>query len=393
MQSFKNKYTKIKGTSEVRRLPRLGKIRLGVKAVSKKTGNEYPKETSYFVCPDEVEKAYKDKFPDGKITELDVLFPINDPEIVFPQAYKWYGQTRGLKCIGDGKTAMRFNEDKSEIKEIECPCELLEQGKCQRRAHLLVILPGVNMGGIYQIDIGSFHSIVDINSGIDYVRALSHEILGVDRFALIPLVLKREARETHFDGGKQTHYTLHLYCNLNAEQWNQIKGDFRIISPDERIALPPVEDINPAFDEGTEVVEVDEENEKEEAEAKDAGPNESKKSNKEDLTAREKLIKKVEDLLEKIQIPEKEKEGIKGLIPTLNLDELINTAAKLEKFDSLKKEVIDKLYELPKKNRDNLLKDEEFMAEDKAAQLKDIRILRENLHSSAWDEENGKSKK
>ncbi len=259
MGNFKSRFTKIKGTSEVRRLPRLGKIRLGIKAISKKTGNEYPKETSYFICPDEVKEVYRDKFPNGEITSLDVMFPINDPEVVFPQAYKYYGQTRGLKCIGNGEIATRFSEDKSSIEEIECPCELLEQKKCQRRAHLLIILPKVNMGGIYQIDIGSFHSIVDINSGIDYVRALSQEILGIDRFALIPLVLKREPIETHFEGGKQTHYTLHLYSTLNAEQWNRIKSDFRIISPDERIALPPVEDINPAFDEGATVVEVEEE--------------------------------------------------------------------------------------------------------------------------------------
>jgi hypothetical protein len=259
MNGFKNKFAKIKGISEVRRLPRLGKIRLGVKAVSQKTGNEYPQETDYFVCPDEVNKVYKKEFPDGHITELDVMFPINDPEVVFPQAYKFYGSSKGLKCIGNGETAMRFNEDKSGAEEIECPCELLEEGKCGRKGNLMVMLPKVSMGGIYQIDIGSFNSIVDINSGIDYVRHLAFEVLGVDRFALIPLKLKRVPTETHHEGKRQTHYTLRLYCNLNASEWNRIKGDFRIISPDERIALPPVEDINPKFDEGATVVEVDDE--------------------------------------------------------------------------------------------------------------------------------------
>ena len=40
----------IKGLSEQRRLPRLGKIRLGVKKKNQK-GIEYPASTDYFVCP------------------------------------------------------------------------------------------------------------------------------------------------------------------------------------------------------------------------------------------------------------------------------------------------------------------------------------------------------
>lgn len=248
------KFTKIKGVSDVRRLPRLGKIRLGVKAISKKTGKEYPKETSYFVCPLEVQETYKDEFPNGEITSLDIMFPVNDPEVVFPQAYKFYGQTRGLKCIGNGEIANKFNEDGSGITQVACPCELLEQKKCQRRAHLLVMLPKVSLGGVYQIDLGSYHSIVDINSGIDYVRGLTKEILKVDRFALIPLVLKREERITHHEGGKQTHYTLHIYNILNADQWNSIRNDFKIISPP-HLALPPIEDINPEKDDGATIVE------------------------------------------------------------------------------------------------------------------------------------------
>ncbi len=40
----------IHGLSEVRRMPRVGKLRLGIKATSKKTGNQFPKAVDYFVC-------------------------------------------------------------------------------------------------------------------------------------------------------------------------------------------------------------------------------------------------------------------------------------------------------------------------------------------------------
>lgn len=277
-EKFKSKFTKIKGVSDKRRLPRLGKIRLGIKVVSTKTGKEYPKETSYFVCPPEVQEAYKKEFPDGKITSLDIMFPVNDPEVVFPQAYKFYGQTRGLKCIGNGEVANRFSEDGTGITEVECPCEFLEQKKCQRRAHLLVMLPKISLGGVYQIDVGSIHSIIDINSGIDYVRGLTREILGIDRFALIPLVLKREPKITHHEGGKQTHYTLHIYNMLNAEKWNELRTDFKIISPPQ-LALPPIEDVNPEQDNGAVVVEENGDEEKEpKKEEKKEEPKQKKKT-------------------------------------------------------------------------------------------------------------------
>jgi hypothetical protein len=50
----------IKGIPEIVRLPRLGKIRLGIK---KKTdaGVSYPSPTDYFVCPDELKKVFGEK--------------------------------------------------------------------------------------------------------------------------------------------------------------------------------------------------------------------------------------------------------------------------------------------------------------------------------------------
>ena len=42
MNGFKPQYSSIKGISDKRRLPRLNKIRLGIKKKSQKTGNEYP---------------------------------------------------------------------------------------------------------------------------------------------------------------------------------------------------------------------------------------------------------------------------------------------------------------------------------------------------------------
>jgi len=227
-----------------------------VKVVSPRTGKEYPKETEYFVVPPEVAKVYGDR-----PSELDVMLPINDIEAVFPQAYKWYGESKGLKCIGNGETAMRLNEKTQTMEERDCPCELLETNGCAKRAHLLVILPGINMGGVYQIDIGSYHSIVDINSGLDFVQAL------VGRFAMVPLKLKRVPKETNANGQRQLHHTLQVILDADVNMINTLRENTsRVLLSTKNIALPAPEDINPAFDEGAVVVSDEDESK---AESKD----------------------------------------------------------------------------------------------------------------------------
>lgn len=251
MKGFEGgKFTQIKGISDRRRLPRLGKIRLGYKVRNKggmtakcKHDPEevcmfcsHPVETEYFVCPNKVQEHYGEK-----PTELDVLLPVNEVGVVFPQRYIWYGQTKGPKCIGNGQEAQRSNN--GEVITMECPCEKLESGECTQRASLQVILPKVSMGGVWQIDTTSYHSIVDINSGIAYVAAMMQQLILEPRFAMIPLVLKRIARETHEGGVKGTHYTMHLHSNISMEQlvaWGERKFD--------RFALPAPEQVNPEQD-------------------------------------------------------------------------------------------------------------------------------------------------
>lgn len=259
MEEFKQEFTEVKGISAKRRLPRLGKIRLGIKVLNapdkinkekckcQEPGNPgcpyctHPKEVTYFVVPPEVEKIYG-----PKPTKLDIMFPLNDRGSVFPQAYKYYGYSIGLKCIGDGVKARQAQEDGT-FKEIVCPCKFLDSKRCSLRAHLLFILPKVNLGGIYQLDVGSYHSIVDVNSGIDYCRGIIESSLHIDRFAMIPLTLSREEKITHFEGRRQKHWTLQLNPNLTLEDLRELEKDTRILSPPD-VQLAPIEDKSPGYD-------------------------------------------------------------------------------------------------------------------------------------------------
>jgi len=92
----------IKGLTEQRRLPRLGKIRLGYKKKNK-NGVEYPVATDYFVCPPEVKDLYGEK-----PKRLDVIIPVEDDELWASQYYRQYSRSRGLICKGDGETCRRM---------------------------------------------------------------------------------------------------------------------------------------------------------------------------------------------------------------------------------------------------------------------------------------------
>jgi len=216
MRQFR-KVTKIKGLSEERRLPRLGKIKLGIKRKTAQ-GKEYPSEVDYFVVPPEIEAIF------GKEPkELEIMIPVNDIEQVLPTAYKWYGRSYGLKCIGDGKTGTR-SESNETLREYQCdPCPHRRspenpRGECNLVAHFLFMIPKHSLGGVYQIDTGSINSIIDLQSGLEYVARLVASVTGIERFNMIPLKLKRVPRETHGSGKKTMHYTLNIELAINEAQ-------------------------------------------------------------------------------------------------------------------------------------------------------------------------------
>lgn len=256
MTGFTQRITTIKGLSDRRRLPRLGRIRLGLKAVTP-SGKEYPKEVEYFVVPDEVRKVYG-----PKPTEIDIMLPLNDINSVFPCAYKHYGSGKGLKCSGDGEIAHRVNEKTKEMEQVSCPCSLLEEKKCKQTGTLMAMLPNVSVGGVYQVTTSSINSIIDINSGLDYVSAL----LG--RFAMVPLKLRRVKTETHHDDKKQNHYTLQVIFDGDITTINALRGDTLRVLEHPRFQLPAPLDENPEMD----AIDIVADEEDAEAAVSDQGP-------------------------------------------------------------------------------------------------------------------------
>lgn len=229
-------FTRINGLSNRRRYPIIGKIRLGIRALAK--SGSYPVETPYFVVSKEVQELYGEK-----PTELDVMFPSNNPDLIFPQSLRWYGNSHGLKCIGNRKQAQRLDERTFRFEPRECPCELLEKGECSERAQLLVMLPRISMAGLYQIDIGSSNSMIDINSYFDWMNT------HIGRFAMIQLKLRRVPRQMVHKGQPRTHYPLALRFDGSAADIEELKKqNAEILNKLGSIEVQEPEDTNPAMD-------------------------------------------------------------------------------------------------------------------------------------------------
>ncbi len=250
----------IKGLSEKRRLPRLGKIHLGVKAKNAR-GTEYPRMVDYFVCPPEVQAVFGEK-----PKELKILIPVEDEDKWASQYYRCYCRSRGLVCKGDGETCTRMVDVKTGeladgetkeavMKEMECRGrECADYGvRCKEVMNLQFLLPEVPGLGVWQIDTSSVNSIKNINSTANLLRLL------YGRVSMIPLLLTVEQLEVNGPEGKKKKVSvLNLRTNetvqalspcgtLTAQPVSEGTdlANGEIITPDEAIALPTSDDEYP----------------------------------------------------------------------------------------------------------------------------------------------------
>lgn len=214
----------IKGLSEARRLPRLGKIHLGIKKTKLVEGREveYPSAVDYFVCPTEVQAVFGEK-----PKELRVMIPVEDEERWASQYYRCYSQTRGLVCRGDGETCSRMidtdtgalanrNSKNTDWRE-DLPCEGRDcpeyEKQCREIMNLQFLIPEVPGLGIWQIDTSSINSIRNINSATFLLRGIYR------RISFIPLLLTIEPQEVQdTEGHKRIVHVLNLRTNQTLMQ-------------------------------------------------------------------------------------------------------------------------------------------------------------------------------
>ena len=212
----------IEGVSNIVRMPRLGKIHLGIK-VEKPGKHPYPQATNHFVVPDEVAAIFGEK-----PKELEIMFPTEDPDQFAQQWYRCYSMTQGLVCIGDGVTsrrkvdlktgAMASHETTAWEWREGLPCDPQEcpeytSKRCRRVMNLQVLIPKVPGLGVWQIDTSSFYSIVNVNSMVTLLK-------GIGRCSFIPLKLCLGPIEVTPPG--QTKKTVHVMHFKEDMTWAEM---------------------------------------------------------------------------------------------------------------------------------------------------------------------------
>lgn len=230
----------IKDISEIRRIPRLGKIHLGVK-VEHEGKNPYPRATDHFVVPEEI-KQYLEEKP----KKLNIMFPVEKVEEFAQQWLRCYSFTQGLVCKGDGLTAIRkidietgdiarHTTQEWEFRKWTCDpdnCLEVESKQCRRVMNLLFLMPDIPGFGVWQLDTSSFYSIVNINSCVDLIK----RICG--RISFIPLTLSLEPQEvTPLGVKKKTVRILYIRSDVKLADIQKLGS----IAP-ERILLPTLEE-------------------------------------------------------------------------------------------------------------------------------------------------------
>lgn len=259
----------IKSISDVRRCPRLGHIRLGEKVpVKDKPGITRPKEVEYFILDpetgnqqrnEELIKQFKELYGE-KPTAIKIMFPPTDQEIFFAQWFKRYGSGTLLKCKGDGEIAVcalpEFAEgleiigkDEMGLTKVKClgpECIYQKDKSCHRLGALQILLPELSGIGVWQVNTGSWNSIVNLNSALDWLKGLC------GRFAMIPITLRRVPQKIQYEGKSSTHYIMQIDLeNVNIAQLQKAA----LVAPEKSMltALPaPDEDRDPLLYSGQE---------------------------------------------------------------------------------------------------------------------------------------------
>jgi hypothetical protein len=233
----------IKNLSSQRQMPRLGKIRTGVKVPNKNGSGEHPEAVDFFVLSEDIAGLFGEK-----PRALPIMFPVEDDTRFASQYYKCYSSFRGLVCKGDGETCTRLIDTRNgdfahrdttdtERRDLPCTgrdCPMYQQKKCKEVMSLQFLLPSVPGLGVWQLDTGSYHSIVAVNSAIELIRSIC------GRISMIPLKLTIEPKEVAPDGRKKTVNILQIRTDITLAEIQKLGS-----LPGSQVMLPPPDEEKP----------------------------------------------------------------------------------------------------------------------------------------------------
>jgi hypothetical protein len=259
----RKRFTSIPGFSDQPGLPRLGKLRLGIR--ERKGDKEHPRETDHFVLdvaesvPPAMAKEIAEKFVErygNRPQVIDNMVFLSERAESFSQSYEWWRAGK-LGCSGNGDEAIRSvtvsSGDGTAVERRpwqpcansgDCP-EWNSGKQCHFIARLRFMLPEISAAGYWQIDTGSIHGARNINACLNLLETLTTQIEGKPRIHSIPLILTRVPEKIEFAGKLNEHYILHLTPeNITFDQLKQLAAS----QPKALLNAAPLEVVEPEGD-------------------------------------------------------------------------------------------------------------------------------------------------
>ena len=260
----------IRGLSDRRRLPRHGKVRLGIQVPNKRGNGTHPEAVDYFVTDDDENgRRLRELLGTDEPRSIPIAFPVDDPAQFARHHLELWGGG-GRKCYGDGEQAVAVvdveayerwassgvaraalapdlwassrvfedSEDPPQQRRIPCfgagyedapACPMYGPSGCGPSMHLQFVIRGFPGLGVWQLDTGSAMSIERVLSFVDLLRAATG-----GHVAWIPLTLSLEPMKVR----GRTFYILHLDAEQHLEELRALEGS----AASSLLALPPASD-------------------------------------------------------------------------------------------------------------------------------------------------------
>jgi len=204
-------------------IPIIGKIKIGEKAISKKTGKEYPVALDYFIVTDtkyanQFKEAYGEK-PD----KLEIAFPSDDVEQYCYESYQIRDSKGKLLAEGNGKLWEKLYNNKEKDynykKEIELEKLLNHYDKLGFKPDVkatltlrFILLKLKGVFGCWQfVTKGSASSIPSIRNTYDYIMQYASTTVN------IPFDLTVKKVSSQIPGDTRTYPVVSIVANLSKE--------------------------------------------------------------------------------------------------------------------------------------------------------------------------------
>jgi hypothetical protein len=203
------------------KLPLLGRIKVGMKAISQKTGKEFPTSIDWFRADGKYAELFHQVYGE-KPNRIQIVFPSNRVEDVCSETYICRDDKGRLLAEGDGETWRAWSTNRKEYVFGKSTIEEVEKkyGKASVSLTIRFLLPKIpSVFGIWQFTTkGAKSSIPAIRDTFDQVL----EMAGV--VSNIPFDLTVEKVKSNKPGEASVFPVVTLIPNVSQENLDLLAG-------------------------------------------------------------------------------------------------------------------------------------------------------------------------